>query len=254
MSKIFDALRKAEMNRSGPSRKKGGDRVRRRSDPDAQVRVIPGVDDDFRRALMTLRNSIDSELKNSDHRVIVFTSAVPGEGKTTIASFLARMLALGETEKVLLVDCAVDDPRIHTLFGLDDEKGILDYLDGSATIEEIVKTVDEGVLDVVTVGKRRGADITQPLFNSERMSTFIRAAREMYDFVIVDTSAVLEAPETPIICTYATGTVIVVQSGKTKREVVKRAMMTIEKLGGKFLGTVLNRKKYYIPEFIYRRV
>ncbi len=221
---------------------------------EVENKFLYGIEENFRRGLMTLRNSIDSELKNSDYRVIMFTSAIAGEGKTTIAAFLARMLALSEADRVLIVDCAVANPELHTLFGLQNDKGILDFLAGSASLEDIIKTVDEGVLDVVTTGPRRGADITQPLFNSEKMTTFVRAAREMYDYVLIDTSAILEAPETPIIGSYATGTVIVVQSGRTKREVIKRAMMTIEKLGGKFLGTVLNRKKYYIPEFIYRRV
>jgi len=254
LSKIFDALRKAEMKKSAPSRTKGEVRERRAQGDETEARFLQGVDENFRRGLMTLRNSIDSELKNSDFRVIMFSSAISGEGKTTIVAFLARMLALGEADRVLLVDCAVVNPELHTLFGLQNDRGILDFLSGSASMEEIIRTVDEGVLDVVTSGPRRGADITQPLFNSEKMTTFIRAVREMYDYVLIDTSAILEAPETPIIGSYATGTVMVVQSGRTKREVIKRAMMTIDKLGGKFLGTVLNRKKYYIPEFIYRRV
>ena len=254
MSKIFDALRKAEMKKSGVPRKRGEVRVRPEHSDDSDSHFLRGVDKNFRRGLMTLRNSIDSELKDKDFRVVMFTSAIEGEGKTTIAAFLARMLAIGESDRVLLVDCAVSNPEIHTLFGLQNDIGILDYLAGTASIEEVIKTADEGVLDIVTIGPRRGADITQPLFNSEKMSTFIKAAREMYDYVLIDTSAILEAPETPIIGSYATGTVMVVQSGRTKREVIKRAMLNIEKLGGKFLGTVLNRKKYYIPEFIYRRV
>lgn len=254
MSKIFDALRKAESNKSGSPRNKREVRVRREGLEDAESTFLRGVDENFKRGLRNLRNSIDSELRNSDSRVIMFTSAVAGEGKTTIVAFLARMLALGETDRVLLVDCAVVNPEIHTLFGLENDRGILDYLSGTVPFEEVIRNVDEGVLDIVTTGKRRGADITQPLFNSERMSTFIKATREMYDYVLIDTSAVMDAPETPIIGSYATGSVIVVQSGKTKREVIKRAMLMIEKLGGRFLGTVLNRKKYYIPEFIYRRV
>lgn len=254
MSKIFDALRKAEMKKSGASRKKGQVRVRHENADESDQHFFRGVDENFRRGLMTLRNSIDSELKESDFRVIMFTSAIAGEGKTTIVAFLARLLAIGENDRVLLVDCAVADPEIHDLFGLDNDKGILDYLAGTASLDEVIRPVDEGVLDVVTTGPRRGADITQPLFNSEKMSTFIKATREIYDYVLIDTSAILEAPETPIIGSYATGTVVVVQSGRTKREVIKRAMLTVEKLGGKFLGTVLNRKKYYIPEFIYRRV
>ncbi len=254
MSKIFDALRKAETKMTGSPRKRRQVRSRREPGEETESTFLRGVDKNFRRGLMNLRNSIDSELKNNDYRVIMFTSAVAGEGKTTIVAFLARMLALGEADRVLLVDCAVVNPEIHALFGLENDKGILDYLSGTVPLEEVIRNVEEGVLDIVTTGTRRGADITQPLFNSEKMSTFIRATREMYDYVLIDTSAVMEAPETPIIGSYATGTVIVVQSGKTKREVIKRAMLMIEKLDGRFFGTVLNRKRYYIPEFIYRRV
>ena len=254
MSKIFDALRKAEMNKSGSPRKKKLVRVQRNPGGNTESTFLRGVDKNFKRGLMTLRNSIDSELKNNDFRVIMFTSAIAGEGKTTIVTFLARMLAMGETDRVLLVDCAVANPEIHTLFGLKNDKGILDYLSGSVPLEEVIRSTSEGFLDIVMIGPRRGGDITQPLFNSEKMSTFIHTTREMYDYVLIDTSAIMEAAETPIIGSYATGTVIVVQSGKTKREVIKRAMMMIEKLDGRFLGTVLNRKKYYIPEFIYRRV
>ena len=254
MSKIFDAMRKAEIKKSGAPRKKRQLRVRRNPGDKKGGTFLRGVDENFKRGLRTLRNSIDSELKNNDFRVIVFTSAIAGEGKTTIVSFLARMLALGEVDRVLLADCAVLNPEIHALFGMKNDMGMLDYLAGSATLEEVVKNVDEGFLDIVTIGQSKGADITQPLFNSEKMSTFIHTTREMYDYVLIDTSAVLDAPETPIIGSYAQGTVLVVQSGKTKREVIKRAMLMIEKLDGRFLGTVLNRKTYYIPEFIYRRV
>ena len=254
MSKIFDALRKAEIKRSGSPRKKRQPSVRRKRGDEPGSSFLRGIDKNFKRGLMTLRNSIDSELKNNDFRVIMFTSAIAGEGKTTIVTLLARLLALSETDRVLLLDCAILNPEIHTLFGLKNDIGMLDYLDGSATLEEVIRKVDEGFLDIVTIGPSKGADITQPLFNSEKMSTFIHTTREMYDYVLIDTSAVLDAPETPIIGSYAQGTVLVVQSGKTKREVIKRAMLMIEKLDGRFLGTVLNRKTYYIPEFIYRRV
>lgn len=253
MSKIFDALRKAEQERSGRFRKRGG--TPRRAQPaDQPERFITGVDEAFKRSLLNLRNSIDSEMRTKDSRIVMFTSALAGEGKTTIVSYLARLLAAAETDRILLVDCAVVNPEIHRLFGLPNEKGILDFLAGEATLEAVTKTVDEGFLDVIVNGTRRGADITQPLLNSDRMTSFMRAAAERYDYVLIDTSAVLEAPETGIIGSHASGCVMVIQAGKTKREVIRRAMMTVEKLDGRFIGTVLNRKKYYIPEFIYRRV
>ena len=218
-----------------------------------ETSFIKGLDVDFRRSLLNLRNAIDSEIKNRDSRVVMFTSAVGGEGKTTICAYLARVLALGEVDKILIVDCAVNNPQLHDLFGVSNEKGILDLLSGEAELSEVITEVDEGVMDIITIGTIRGADITQPLFNSERMRSFINAVAEHYDYVLIDTSAVLEAPETPIIGSFSTGVVIVVEAGRTKREVIKRAMTMVEKLDGEFIGSVLNKKKYYIPEFIYRR-
>ncbi len=253
MSKIFDALRKAENNkgrpRSGPARP-----VPEKHGMRGEQIFLKGMDEDFRRSLLNLRNSIDSAMKGKDSKIVLFTSAVKSEGTTTITAYLARVLAMGESDRILLVDCAVNNPQIHSLFGLKNEKGILDYLTGKSDLPDVINAVDHGVLDVVTSGSMKETGVTQPLFSSERMSIFVNQVKEQYDYVLIDTSAILEAPETQIIATYSSGVVIVVQAGKTRREVVKRAMMMIEKFGGEFIGTVLNKKKYHIPEFIYRRV
>ncbi|MBN1165276.1 MAG: CpsD/CapB family tyrosine-protein kinase [Candidatus Krumholzibacteriota bacterium] len=256
MSKIYDALRKAEQSKKKIGGKpKGNRRIPVKSISAGRAGTfLQNMDDDFRRSLRNLRNSIDTQIKNEDSRVIMFTSSVKGEGKTTITAFLARVIALGETDKVLLIDCAVDNPELHKLFGVDNEKGIIEYLSGRAKLEDIIHTIDENVMDLITSGQRDSSDVTQPLFNSALMANLIREVSQYYDYVLIDTSAALEAAETPIIGSYAEGTVIIIQAGKTKREVIKRAIMLIEKHKGTFLGTVLNRKKYYIPEFIYKRV
>lgn len=254
MSKIYDALRKAEKSRAGA-------RERERSAPPArgarsaeEQRLLAGMDESFRRSLLNLKNAIDSEMKTKQSRVILFTSAVAGEGKTTIAASLARILALGESEKILLVDCSVRHPELHELFGIANDRGIVDFLAGRAQLKEIVRSVDRGILDLVTAGKAESFDVTQPLFSSERLRIFLAESAAAYDYVLIDSSAILEAPETPIIASQVDGVVMVVHAARTRREVIKRAMLMVSKLDGRFIGTVLNRKKYYIPEFIYRRV
>lgn len=254
MSKIYDALRKAEKDRAHAKTRErrvpvpgtprvGGERV-----------LLRGMDENFRRSLLNLKNAIDSAMKDKESRVIMFTSAIKGEGKTTIVASLARILALGESDKILVVDCAVRGPELHRLFGIGNERGLVEYLAGKAQLGDVVQPVDRGILDLVTAGTSGDIDLTQPLFNSERFGVFLREAAERYDYVLVDSSAILEAPETPIIGSHVDGIVMVVRAAKTRREIIRRAMLMIEKLDGTFIGTVLNRKKYYIPEFIYRRV
>jgi protein-tyrosine kinase len=254
VSKIYDALRKAEKGRSRPRTGGRGASSARAPKPVGERALLAGMDENFRRSLLNLKNAIDSEMKAKESRVILFTSAVGREGKTTIVASLARILALGESVRILLVDCSVRNPELHRLFGVENARGIVDFLAGRAQLKEIIRTVDRGVLDLVTTGTSEGVDVTQPLFNSDRLRVFMREAAEAYDYVLIDSSAILEAPETPIIGSLTDGVVMVIHAARTRREVIKRAMLMVSKLDGVFIGTVLNRKKYYIPEFIYRRV
>ncbi|MBN2185764.1 MAG: CpsD/CapB family tyrosine-protein kinase [Candidatus Krumholzibacteriota bacterium] len=257
MSKIFDALRKAEMRKGAQQSNTRKDTMPARPAVKGSRRqdaFISEIDKDFRRALMNLRNAIDSEFKDRDSRVIMFTSAVKGEGKTLISSYLARILAMSGSDDILMIDCAVNEPRLHKLFGVENDKGIIDYLFGDAEIEDIIKNADGGLLDIIPAGSLRLPDITPTLFKSQRMRDLITDTGSRYDYVLIDTSAILESPETPVIGSCANGIALVVEAGQTKREVVKRAILMVEKLEGRFLGSILNRKKFYIPEFIYRRV
>jgi len=252
MSKIYDALKKAELSKG----KFRGKKLRKKPTSEGQRAklLFSGVDDELRRAMLHLKNSIDSTIKEKASKVVMFTSSSQGEGKTTITASIARVIALGETDRVLLVDCAVQRPQLHNLFGIENEKGILEFLSEGLKLEEVVRSVDAGVLDIIPTGRVRDTEIMQPLFASDRMEAFVKEASENYDYVFIDTSSAISAPETPIIGSFVDGIILVIHSGKTKREVIKRAIMLLEKLGGKVIGTVLNRKKYYIPEFIYKRV
>ena len=260
MSKIYDALRKAERDkqglRKGPSIKpklpvKAKAEVKL-SDTQRDSRMLDGLEENFRRSLMTLRNAVESETRDRETRIIVFTSAVKGEGKTTIISAFARVLAIGGSKRICVVDCSIRNPGLHRLFGVDNDKGVIDYLDGEAELETIVHDIDG--IDFISAGVSANIDISMPLFNSERMAQLMRQLSDTYDYVLIDTAAILEAPETSNITSYSDGVVLVVHTGNTRREVIKRAMLMVEKLDGRFIGTILNRKKYYIPEFIYRRV
>lgn len=254
MSKIYDALRKAERDRGrGRSTTPRAPRGPVSQFKDESL-ILVGMDERFRRSLLNLKNAIDSEMKDRESRVVLFASAIEGEGKTTIVASFARILTAGETHKILLVDCSVRNPELHRLFGVKNERGIVDFLAGRAKLKDIIQSIDEGALDLVATGAVDARDTTQVLFNSERFEIFVKEVAGVYDYVLIDSTAILESPETPIIGSHVDGIVMVVCMERTRREVVRRAIVMAQKLDGKFIGTVLNRKRYYIPEFIYRRV
>jgi succinoglycan biosynthesis transport protein ExoP len=254
LSKIYDALRKAEREKRGETKAKRNASPAKKFDPDRDAVLIGGIDKGFKRSLQNLRNSIESETKENNTRVIVFTSSVRGEGTTTVLAAFARVLALGHAGRILLVDCSIRNPQLHEMFGVENSPGMIDYLSGQVELPQVVQKIDVGGIDIVTAGKTNDIDLSLPLFNSERMALFMRTVSEAYEYVLVDTSAILESPETPIISSYSDGVVMIIQIERTRREAIKRAITMVEKLDGKFIGTVLNRKKYHIPEFIYRRV
>jgi Mrp family chromosome partitioning ATPase len=78
--------------------------------------------------------------------------------------------------------------------------------------------------------------------------------RDKFDYVILDAPPVPAFPECLVLCAKVDGVVLVVESGKTRRQVALRARKQVEEVGGKVLGVVLNKRKYYIPEWIYRRL
>ncbi len=264
MSKIYDALRKAERDRQGQRK---NDRIKPRrtvktnrkaktdvdlSHKERDSRFLEGLEENFRRSLLALRNAVEAETRDLEMCTIVFTSAVKGEGKTTVISTFSRILAVGGSQRLCIVDCSVRNPGLNRLFGTENKRGIIDYLEGKADLQSLIQ--DVGGIDFIPAGVTTNIDISISLVNSERMAQLIRQLSETYDYVLIDTPAILEAPETSIISSYADGVILIVHTGKTRREVVKRAILMVEKLDGRFLGTVMNRKKYYIPEFIYRRV
>jgi Mrp family chromosome partitioning ATPase len=86
------------------------------------------------------------------------------------------------------------------------------------------------------------------------MPRLFEEARRSYDAVIVDAPPIVTCPETPPLAQLVDGVVLVVHCRRTKRETVKRSVAQVEQFKGRVIGVVLNRKRYYIPEFIYRRL
>jgi len=91
-------------------------------------------------------------------------------------------------------------------------------------------------------------------FDSPRFESFLKLAREKFDFVILDAAPIGKYPEPQTICSKVDGVVMVITSGKTRRQVAQRVKNEVEDAGGTVLGVVINRRKYYIPEWIYKRL
>ena len=200
-----------------------------------------------------LRGALQSIPKARRGRGIVVCSSVQGEGASTVAADLASICALHHGAKVLLVDAALRHPDVHRRFRIPRQPGLADMLEEGWPLSEkaISQSPVPGLL-LLPAGRSRLDPTTA--FESERCKTMLRHLGEAYDYVILDSGHVHFCPETLALAEQASGVVLVVSAERTRVEVVQAARDQLLSRGAHLCGVVLNRRKYYIPEFIYRQL
>jgi succinoglycan biosynthesis transport protein ExoP len=173
-----------------------------------------------------------------DMRVMMVTSARPGEGKTTVAVNTAwAFSSLGE--RTLVIDCDLRRGRVHKVAGVVNHPGMTDLLTGAATIERCIQKSPADNLWLLP----RGAVLagTTELLNTAVFSDILEKLKGEYDRIILDTPPVLGLSETAFLQNQADGVVLVVKSDSTPRKDVEDAFFALQKLGAHFYGFVLNR-------------
>jgi Mrp family chromosome partitioning ATPase len=279
MSKMFDALRRAEAERkrktleSEPSALPSFERASaprnemisearatRDSAPVVPLRestvALPMPEEvlsgELLRELGILRNSLESKLASKSKRVLMFTSGMHDEGVTTLAVAYCQLLAMQGHERVLLVELNARRPALAERLGLGPGDGVAQYFREARPIAGLVRHLPHMGFDVLRVGD---TDPTHIQISLEKVFPRLREeALRTYDTVIIDAPPVVLSPETPPIAALVDGIVVVVLCGKSKRETVQRSINLLRQFNGQVLGVVLNRKRYYIPSFIYRRL
>jgi capsular exopolysaccharide synthesis family protein len=184
-----------------------------------------------------LRGRIDAlETPERRIRTIAMTSALPGEGKTTASINLALVTALSVGRRVLLIDCDLRRPRVHSALGLRPKAGLAEVLNGDVTFEEAVMRAEGADLDVLAV-RDRPVNPSE-LLGSPTMRELITAAAKRYDRVILDTPAALGLPDAKAVGDQCDGLVMVVRADKTRQEDVQSVLEILGR--GRMLGLVLN--------------
>jgi capsular exopolysaccharide synthesis family protein len=184
-----------------------------------------------------LRGRIDAlETPERRIRTIAVTSAVPGEGKTTASVNLALVTALSLGRRVLLIDCDLRRPRVHSALGLHPKSGLSEVLNGEVRFEEAVAHAEGADLDVLSV-RDRPVNPSE-LLGSPAMRDLITAVAKRYDRVILDTPAALGLPDAKAVGDLCDGLIMVVRADKTRQEDVQSVLEILGR--GRMLGVVLN--------------
>jgi receptor protein-tyrosine kinase len=188
-------------------------------------------------AFRILRTNLQFVEIDETKKVVVFTSSVPGEGKTSTASNIA--LALHDAgQKTLLIDGDMRRPQLARLFGLESAVGLTTILLGRISLGDAIQTHARSGLPVLTSGNL--PPNPAELLQSQAMKQLLDDVRDTYDVVVLDAPPLLPVTDAALLAAQADGAVVVVRQGKTSRDQLTHSFERLTAVGARALGVALN--------------
>jgi polysaccharide biosynthesis transport protein len=170
-------------------------------------------------------------------RSFVITSSVGGEGKSTTSANLA--LALAATgSRVALVEGDLRRPKVADYLGLERAVGLTTVLIGQATVTDVIQSWGNGQLHVLPAG--RVPPNPSELLGSQAMQNVIRELEAKYDYVLIDAPPLLPVTDATVLSRIAGGAIVVVGSGKIRRDQLRRSLETLAAVDAPVHGLILN--------------
>lgn len=194
-----------------------------------------------------LASDADGKLKN---RVVVFTSATPGEGVSYVVDLVAKELAAQTRKRVLRMDAGV-----FQKLDLSDPKLIARHCEETEIENLLTLSVTQssaGVPAVAAVGATGKAVDEYSL--SEYRAECLKALRWNFDYIVIDCPSAAASSEATTLAPLVDGVSIVVKAAQTRRAQIQRVQKMIEDADGEFLGFILNQRRYPMPGWLYRRL
>ena len=199
-------------------------------------------------AARTIRTNLLFMAPDKPYRTLLVTSAGPSEGKTTVATCIAIVMAQAG-QKVALIDCDLRRPRVHRVFRKTSEVGVT-----TALIED---SIDDAVLDtdvpnlwVIPAGPI--PPNPAELLHSEKFKAFLDDVKKRFDRVIIDSPPIVPVTDAAVLSTLVDGTVLVVRAFKTSKDLARHAVRALQDIGATKAGAVLNAVNFSRHEYKYR--
>lgn len=179
-------------------------------------------------------------------RTITITSAMPSEGKSSVASQLAIAMAKASEEPVLLIDADIRLPALHSLFGIEVAPGFAKVIRGELPIDTAIDKTLGSLVHVLPAGRLTCSP--HQLLSRKNVETMLAQLPTRYRYVVIDTAPVLPAAETLAIAAATDATLLCAMRDVSRTEHLRRAQRKLEAAGAKMLGIVFSgipRTQYY---------
>jgi succinoglycan biosynthesis transport protein ExoP len=198
-------------------------------------------------AYRTLRTNLFYSFVDDPPKTIALSSAGRAEGKTFVCANLGVVLAQAG-KSTLVMDCDLRQPSMHKVFGVHNSFGVVDFVAGQRSWQEILHQPLEG-LQVITAGTLPPDPVS--LLSSQQFIELLTHVSKEFDYVLLDTAPTKAGSDAAIVTRHGDGALLVVDAQSTRKWVLRQSISGLETVGARVLGTVLNRvepqgkEKYY---------
>jgi len=200
-------------------------------------------------AFRTLRTNIQFSSVDVPISSLLVTSPMLGDGKSTVASNLAVVMAQAG-QQVILIDADLRRPRLHTIFALRNRPGLSRlFVQADLQLTEALQTTEVAGLMVVTAGYLPPNPLE--LVGSDRMAGILRQAQDQADMVIIDAPPVTAVSDAAVLAKRVDGVLLIVSMGQTQMDASLEALDQLNRAGTKLVGVVLNDKKAKKSRYYY---
>lgn len=202
--------------------------------------------------LTSLAGNLLNAAKGEEVRTILVTSAHPGEGKTTASISIACALANQVQSRVALLDANFQHPRLHELYHVDRSPGLTDLLAREQSLGTVLRQTELEKLRLVPAGSPMNGQVGR--HGARTLRETLDELKKDHDYVIVDSCHFFDSSDVSLFARMFDGIIMVIECEKTKWEVVQQVVESLRNVGGRMLGSVLNKRHYYIPRQLYGKV
>jgi len=202
----------------------------------------------FFESFRTLRTNLQFSNKKQRSTVILITSTIAGEGKSTTTANLATVLEMAKY-KTIIVNFDLRKPTLHKFFDIDNNIGLSTYLMGENSLNEIILPTEFANLDIVPSG--RIPSNPSELILSKELPRLFEKLKEMYEYIIIDTAPIGIISDTKMLMQYSDLNLIIIREDYAKKEFIATLEEIIEKHNFKNIGLILNASKAKGGEYGY---
>ncbi|MCK1521655.1 MULTISPECIES: polysaccharide biosynthesis tyrosine autokinase [unclassified Bradyrhizobium] len=215
-------------------------RKKRNPEPDLLRYVVDNPLSRFSEAVRSLKVAVDLNSIVRENRVLAVTSTLPNEGKSTLSTNLAQLIAHGGA-RVILIDADLRNPSLSRALLPEAQAGLVDIVAHKAQLEDVISIDPQTRLAILPAGTTSKLLHTNEILASKSMRDLVALLRSKYDYVVLDMPPMAPVVDVRVTSPFVDSFVFVVEWGKTKIDVVRHNLRGAPEIQDKLLGVVLNK-------------